>query len=131
MDEVVIERLLRRDTIERRFEELFTTQISGKDIIGTEKSNKEGEKLFNSLKNDIRKKEIEIYQLNETIKMKDKMIENVNNELLELTIEDNMLNQKYLELKKEHDTLVERWLKRVQDQADHLNVSNIDIGKDN
>ncbi len=55
---------------------------------------------------------------------KNKSIELINDEILSLSIQNNLLTDKVDKLEKENGDLVERWIEKVKADADKMNETN-------
>lgn len=123
MDELLIKRLRERNEIESRYGELF--EVVSLAII-KHNSNDAVEKPDNSivarLRKELKAKEIEINKLKEVVDVKNKDSERLNNEIISLTIENNLTSRRLTELEKEHEKLVKRWMAKVQEDVDRLNA---------
>lgn len=122
MDVVLIERLLQRDRIESRFQELFTTPEYAWELNkGDEFSSDTLTTTIDRLRKELRSKEDQITSLKEVINVKNKDSEKLNDEIISLNIENNILQTRFKELEDEHDKLVKRWLIKVQKDVETLN----------
>ena len=116
MDDVLLSRLVERDTIESRFRELFqdlrdkSSGDAGLELI-----------LINNLKKELLNRNTEIRNLEEIVAIQKKNSNRVNDELLSLNIENNLLHNKLDTLTEEHEKLVKRWLDKIQKEADLMN----------
>ena len=87
--------------------------------------------LARSLKNQLdqakanaRALEMRAATLNETMGEKNKAIETLQDEALALQMEVHVVGDANVDLKSENAKLVERWLRRMEDDADKMNVAN-------
>lgn len=116
MDDVLLSRLVERDTIESRFRELFqdlrdkSSGDAGLELI-----------LINNLKKELLDRNTEIRNLQEIVAIQKRNSNQVNDELLSLNIENNLLHNKLDTLTEEHEKLVKRWLDKIQKEADSMN----------
>ncbi|AQZ09294.1 ATG16 (YMR159C) [Zygosaccharomyces parabailii] len=124
MDTLLIERLLERDKIESRFQELFIVpepvRESGK---GREIPNDTLTTTISRLRLELKSKQNQIASLKEVINVKNKDSEKLNDEIISLNIENNILQKKFEELEEEHNKLVKRWLDKVQKDVETLNAN--------
>lgn len=129
MDKLLIERLAKRDEIESRYAELF------QKVILTDQNLKKGDAtretdsasdLLNTtiarLRKELKHKDANVSRLKEVIEVKKQDSEKLNNEIISLTIENNLTSKRFAELEEEHDKLVKRWVARVQQDVDKLNA---------
>lgn len=129
MDKLLIERLTKRDEIESRYAELF------QKVILTDQNLKKGDAtretdsasdLLNTtiarLRKELKHKDANVSRLKEVIEVKKQDSEKLNNEIISLTIENNLTSKRFAELEEEHDKLVKRWVARVQQDVDKLNA---------
>lgn len=100
--------------------------------------NKELETLISKNKAERTKSNKEISMLNKAVtrltsklntqteeyQHKNKSIELVNDEILALSIQNNLLTDKVDKLEKENGELVERWIEKVRLDADKMNEAN-------
>ncbi|CAD6639217.1 XXYS1_4_G0026330.mRNA.1.CDS.1 [Saccharomyces cerevisiae] len=124
MDDLLIRRLTDRNDKEAHLNELFQDNSGaiGGNIVSHDDA------LLNTLailQKELKSKEQEIRRLKEVIALKNKNTERLNDELISGTIENNVLQQKLSDLKKEHSQLVERWLKKTEKETEAMN-SEID-----
>lgn len=124
MDELLIRRLTDRNNREAHLNELFQDNNGaiGGNIVNHDDA------LLNTLtilQQELKSKEQEIRRLKEVIALKNKNAERLNDELISGTIENNVLQQKLSDLKKEHSKLVARWLKKTEKETEVMN-SEID-----
>ncbi|CDH15602.1 related to Autophagy-related protein 16 [Zygosaccharomyces bailii] len=123
MDTLLIERLLERDSIESRFQELFivpeAVRVSDK---GREIPNDTLTTTISRLRSELKSKQNQIASLREVINVKNKDSEKLNDEIISLNIENNILQKKFEELEEEHNKLVKRWLDKVQKDVETLNA---------
>lgn len=129
MDKLLIERLAKRDEIEGRYAELF------QKVSLTDQNLKKGDAsrdtdstrdLLNStiarLRKELKDKDTNVNRLKEVIEVKKQDSEKLNNEIISLTIENNLTSKRFADLEEEHDKLVKRWVARVQQDVDKLNA---------
>ncbi|CAI4048491.1 hypothetical protein SKDZ_13G2840 [Saccharomyces kudriavzevii ZP591] len=127
MDGLLIGRLVDRNNSEAHLSELFQ---DSNDAVGGKVVNHD-EALLKTLKilqQELKSKEQEIRKLKEVIELKNKNAERLNDELISGTIENNVLQQKLSDLKKEHSKLVARWLKKTEKETEVMN-SEIEGGR--
>ncbi|CAI4048492.1 Atg16p SKDI_13G2880 [Saccharomyces kudriavzevii IFO 1802] len=120
MDGLLIGRLVDRNNSEAHLSELFQ---DSNDAVGGKVVNHD-EALLKTLKilqQELKSKEQEIRKLKEVIELKNKNAERLNDELISGTIENNVLQQKLSDLKKEHSKLVARWLKKTEKETEVMN----------
>jgi len=55
---------------------------------------------------------------------KNKSIELINDEIISLSIQNNLLTDKVDKLENENASLVERWIEKVKSDADKMNETN-------
>lgn len=127
MDDLLIRRLTDRNDKEAHLNELFQDNSGaiGGNIVSHDDA------LLNTLailQKELKSKEQEIRRLKEVIALKNKNTERLNDELISGTIENNVLQQKLSDLKKEHSQLVARWLKKTEKETEAMN-SEIDGAK--
>ncbi|QHS75429.1 Atg16p [Saccharomyces paradoxus] len=127
MEELLIRRLTDRNNKEAHLNELFQDNSGaiGGNIVNHDDA------LLNTLtilQQELKSKEQEIRRLKEVIALKNKNAERLNDELISGTIENNILQQKLSDLKKEHSKLVARWLKKTEKETEVMN-SEIDGGR--
>ena len=129
MDKRLIERLAKRDEIEGKYAELF------QKVSLTDQNLKKGDAsrdtdstrdLLNStiarLRKELKDKDTNVNRLKEVIEVKKQDSEKLNNEIISLTIENNLTSKRFADLEEEHDKLVKRWVARVQQDVDKLNA---------
>lgn len=129
MDKLLIERLAKRDEIESRYAELF------QKVILTDQNLKKGDATRETdsasdlpnttiarLRKELKHKDANVSRLKEVIEVKKQDSEKLNNEIISLTIENNLTSKRFAELEEEHDKLVKRWVARVQQDVDKLNA---------
>ncbi|QBZ59638.1 hypothetical protein PoMZ_04600 [Pyricularia oryzae] len=61
---------------------------------------------------------------NEELQGKSKLVENVQDELIALTLQLNVMEQQKAKIQAENDQLVERWMKRMGQEAEAMNLAN-------
>lgn len=59
--------------------------------------------------------------LKEESKYRSQSMESINDEILSLQIQNNLLTEENDKLRKENDQLIDRWLKKVEQDAKLLN----------
>lgn len=129
MDKLLIERFAKRDEIEGKYAELF------QKVSLTDQNLKKGDAsrdtdstrdLLNStiarLRKELKDKDTNVNRLKEVIEVKKQDSEKLNNEIISLTIENNLTSKRFADLEEEHDKLVKRWVARVQQDVDKLNA---------
>ncbi|ODV96885.1 hypothetical protein PACTADRAFT_32385 [Pachysolen tannophilus NRRL Y-2460] len=79
------------------------------------------EKHLDTLRDAYRKLEKNYRNLKEESDTKFKNLDVINDEILSLQIENNLLNKENSDLKLENDKMVQRWLKKVEKDANFLN----------
>lgn len=109
---------MERDRIEKNFSYLFET--ASVKVDGCTDKHPTEDTIVN-LKNELLSKEKELDQVKETLKVQKKDTEKLNDEIISLNIENNLLQERLQKLTEEYDGLVDRWLKRVQGEADWMN----------
>ncbi|KAL9006789.1 MAG: hypothetical protein Q9188_000476 [Gyalolechia gomerana] len=67
---------------------------------------------------------IRIKDRDEELKGKAKLLENIHDETVSLTLQLNMAEDRAQKLKKENEELVERWMKRMGKEADAMNEAS-------
>lgn len=123
MDELLIERLLKRDETESRFSELFEKVILSRTGAVKKTSSEDSlRQTVTRLRKELGDKDAEIRKMREVISVKNKDFEKLNDELISLTIENNLTTKRFTELENEHDKLVKRWVAKVQEDVDRLNA---------
>lgn len=122
MDELLIERLVKRDEVESKFSELFDDGVVNDKGLVRNPSQDTLSQVIKQLRQELGEKDFEIRNLKEVINVKNKDFQKLNDEIISLTIENNLTTKKYTELEKEHDMLVKRWVAKVQQDVDRLNA---------
>ncbi|KAG0659893.1 autophagy protein 16, interacts with Atg12p-Atg5p [Maudiozyma exigua] len=118
---VLAEKLTERDAKHNQYAELFEV-IKPNDIIhGGESIDKENVTIIDTLKSENNDKEHNIEDLKERIEVMTKNVERLNDELISTNIENNVLQDKFDNLNEEYNKLVQRWLRKVQKEADEMN----------
>ncbi|ESW98669.1 Autophagy-related protein 16 [Ogataea parapolymorpha DL-1] len=79
---------------------------------------------FNILTDGYKKLQERHLRLQEESKIKFQNLESLNDDILSLNIENNLLNDRMAKLKQENESLIERWMKRVKQEAEVLNDAN-------
>lgn len=126
MNIILLDKLEKRNIIESRFSELFHQYKIDSTLLGTSKLASDDTITNDTIRKyqkELQLKSDKLQEAEETIRIKNKIIENVNNQILELTIEHNIIKQEFDKLKIEHETLLNRWLTKVQKDVDKLNDS--------
>lgn len=82
------------------------------------------EKTITNLTKTIGKTSLKVENLTLELNEKNKTIEIINDELLMLQMQNNLLNQKVTELSLENDSLIQRWMNKVSQDAEKLNDAN-------
>ncbi|CAR25765.1 hypothetical protein ZYGR_0A03340 [Zygosaccharomyces rouxii] len=125
MDSALLERLLQRDRIESRFQELFIEPKPGPNTQSDREltSNDTLTITLARLRKELKGKELQIASLREVINVKNKDSEKLNDEIISLNIENNLLQKRFGELEEEHNKLVKRWLDKVQQDVEKLNAN--------
>lgn len=85
---------------------------------------RKNESTIESLSKTVKKLNTKVENLTMELKEKDKTIEIVNDELLLLTMQNNVLTQKVEELSGENESLIQRWMNKASQDADKLNDAN-------
>ncbi|QLQ78031.1 hypothetical protein HG537_0A02780 [Torulaspora globosa] len=123
MDQLLIERLHKRNEVENRFSELFEeVMLSNKGIAKKSSSEESLRRVVTQLRKELGERDAEIKKLKEVINVRNKDFEKLNDEIISLTIENNLTNRKLAELEVEHNKLVSRWVAKVQEEVDRLNA---------
>ncbi|KAM3161850.1 Autophagy-related protein 16 [Lachancea thermotolerans] len=117
MSGLLLERLQERDSIEKNFSELFSEPFVDQKA----PSRKASEDQLTALKSELESKDKEISDLKATLKLKSKDTEHLNDEIITLNIENNLLEERLNKTKAEYDEIVQRWLKKVQQEANVMN----------
>lgn len=119
MNEILFERLKARDEIEKRFSNLFVEPSVNQGA----RHEKALEEQFAALKAELESKDRELDDYKMTLKLKNKDAGLLHDEIITLTIENNLLQDKLEKTKVEYDKIVQRWLDKVQQEADNMNKS--------
>lgn len=119
MEQMFIDQLIQRDRFEKNYQELFKSV----NLEQSEDNNDAKDSNIESLKLEIRKKEVQINELYEIINIKNKDFERLNDELISISIENNLFQDKLNKIQIEYDNLLGRWLTKVQKEADAMNES--------
>lgn len=114
--------LKKRDLVESRFSELFQDIKAGEAATDRILEDSQVINLLDNLKTDLKSKDQHIDRLQERIGIMNKHIEKLNDELISTNIENNIVQEKYKNLNQEHNKLVQRWLQKVQSEADAMNA---------
>lgn len=127
MDKSLREKLLKRDKIESRYSELFhkvilADQGPSQDDALKDTSKDPHQSIIMRQRKELKQKNTEISRLKEIIEIKKKDSEKLNDEIISLSIENNLTSKRFSELEEEHDKLVKRWVARVQQDVDKLNA---------
>lgn len=121
---LLIDRLLERDKIESRFQELFIVPEPVRESDkGREIPNDTLTTTISRLRTELKSRQNQIASLKEVINVKNKDSEKLNDEIISLNIENNILQKKFEELEEEHNKLVKRWLDKVQRDVETLNAN--------
>lgn len=117
MSDDLLRRLQHRDRYEKQYSQLFvsvgeTLQAGGQQAeLAT----------VRRLQEQIQRDRVKINKLEEIIRVMQLDQDRLNDELISVNIQNNVLESKYLQLTKEHDKLIQRWLQKVQNDADKMN----------
>ncbi|CAB4254493.1 similar to Saccharomyces cerevisiae YMR159C ATG16 Conserved protein that interacts with Atg12p- Atg5p conjugates to form Atg12p-Atg5p-Atg16p multimers [Maudiozyma barnettii] len=127
---VLIKKLRDRDQIQDHYNELFNEISPNARDDGTSSSSTTHQ-ILGALKKENTLKDQSIEDLQERIEIMNKNIERLNDELISTNIENNILQDKFESLNDEYNKLVQRWLQKVQKEADvmNANVENINSSK--
>ncbi|CUS22059.1 LAQU0S04e07272g1_1 [Lachancea quebecensis] len=117
MSGLLLQRLKDRDSIEKNFSELFNEPL----IEQKASSRKAAEDQLAVLKLELESKDKEISDLKSTLKLKSKDTEHLHDEIITLNIENNLLEERLNKTKAEYDEIVQRWLRKVQQEANIMN----------
>lgn len=118
----LLDKLRTRDLIDQRFSQLFeTVPLLPRDDIEVRGNNLQLENSIKNLKELLAKKESDKKKLLDILNVKNRDAERLNDELISSTIENNILQERLALLQKEYDTLIERWLRKAQIEADTMN----------
>ncbi|GMM54735.1 Atg16 protein [Maudiozyma humilis] len=118
----LLQKLQGRDTIESNFSELFEDILPNEDNLDVDKAYvSEYRQLVKHLRSEVQSRDNELVILHERLTVMNKNMEKINDEIIGSSIENNVLQQKYDTLRVEYDKLVQRWLKKVQKEADKMN----------
>lgn len=125
MDLELLERLQQRDKVESRFQELFIELKPSPESGFVAELNDNGTLTvtLTRLRKELKGKELQISSLREIINVKNKDFEKLNDEIISLSIENNLLQKKFGDLEEEHNKLVKRWLDKVQQDVEKLNAN--------
>ncbi|CAL9735507.1 autophagy protein 16 [Monosporozyma servazzii] len=121
----LLERLEARNETESHYKELFqdvTTLDSNVSSTST-KSNEKLNTLVNKYREELKVKDKDINRLKEIVEVMSKNNERLNDEIISMTIENNVLEDKFNTLNEEHNKLIQRWLSKVQQDADVMNTT--------
>ncbi|CDO94164.1 unnamed protein product [Kluyveromyces dobzhanskii CBS 2104] len=122
LDMSLLDKLRTRDLIDQRFSQLFeTVPLLPRDDIEVRGNNLQLENSIKNLKELLAKKESDKKKLLDILNVKNRDAERLNDELISSTIENNILQERLALLQKEYDTLIERWLRKAQIEADTMN----------
>ncbi|KAK5781082.1 Atg16p PWA37_002005 [Arxiozyma heterogenica] len=128
-------RLKFRNTVESQYKELFQSiNIPIADALDKEKDDNVDAsppdltksqllEIINIYRNELMNKEKELNQLKEVMSVMNKNNERLNDEIISLTIENNVLQEKIKLLNVEHNKLIQRWLLKAQRDADIMNAT--------
>lgn len=129
------DRLEFRNTVEGQYKDLFQSiDIPIIDTLDKEKddnpdvslpklTNSQLFSIVNKYRSDLKNKEKELSQLKEVMNVMNKNNERLNDEIISLTIENNVLQEKFNLLNVEHNKLIQRWLLKAQRDADIMNAT--------
>lgn len=129
------DRLEFRNTVEGQYKDLFQSiDIPIIDTLDKEKddnpdvslpklTNSQLFSIVNKYRSDLMNKEKELSQLKEVMNVMNKNNERLNDEIISLTIENNVLQEKFNLLNVEHNKLIQRWLLKAQRDADIMNAT--------
>ncbi|KAH3901176.1 Atg16p SCDLUD_002659 [Saccharomycodes ludwigii] len=135
IDYKFINLLKARDLIEKNWDNLFAKPKNYRvcqDIINCGMSNdmdtstnntEQLTKLVDTCKEELLDKEREIRNLTEIMVVNKKNSNKLHDEIVSLTIENNLLQQELDKSKKDYEALVVRWMAKAQQQADLMNHS--------
>ena len=128
-------RLKFRNTVESQYKELFQSiNIPIADTLDKEKDDNVDAsppdliksqllEIINRYRSELMNKEKELNQLKEVMNVMNKNNERLNDEIISLTIENNVLQEKFKLLNVEHNKLIQRWLLKAQRDADIMNTT--------
>lgn len=128
-------RLKFRNTIESQYKELFQSiNIPIADTLDKEKDDNVDAsppdliksqllEIINRYRSELMNKEKKLNQLKEVMNVMNKNNERLNDEIISLTIENNVLQEKFKLLNVEHNKLIQRWLLKAQRDADIMNAT--------
>lgn len=128
-------RLKFRNTVESQYKELFQSiNIPIADTLDKEKDDNVDAsppdliksqllEIINRYRSELMNKEKELNQLKEVMNVMNKNNERLNDEIISLTIENNVLQEKFKLLNVEHNKLIQRWLLKAQRDADIMNAT--------
>lgn len=115
----LLRRLEHRDQFENQYSTLFVDVNS--ENFDTSKNNKAELATVRNLQEQIQSDQIKINKLEEIIKVMHLNQDRLNDELISVSIQNNVLENKYSQLNQEHNKLIQRWLQKVQNDADKMN----------
>lgn len=125
--ESLLQRLTLRNEIEGHYKELFqdVTSLTNNNEFGTNATVTNGKlvSIIDSYREELKAKDQEIDRLKEIAEVMNKNNERLNDEMISMTIENNVLEDKFNTLNEEHTKLVQRWLSKVQQDADVMNAT--------
>lgn len=121
----LLERLEARNETESHYKELFQDVITlDSNVSSTSaKSNEKLNTLVNKYREELKVKDKDINRLKEIVEVMSKNNERLNDEIISMTIENNVLEDKFNTLNEEHNKLIQRWLSKVQQDADVMNTT--------
>lgn len=121
----LLERLETRNETESHYKELFQDVITlDSNVSSTSaKSNEKLNTLVNKYREELKVKDKDINRLKEIVEVMSKNNERLNDEIISMTIENNVLEDKFNTLNEEHNKLIQRWLSKVQQDADVMNTT--------
>lgn len=129
------DRLEFRNTVEGQYKDLFQSidipiintldkeKDDNPDVSLPKLTNSQLFSIVNKYRSDLMNKEKELSQLKEVMNVMNKNNERLNDEIISLTIENNVLQEKFNLLNVEHNKLIQRWLLKAQRDADIMNAT--------
>ena len=129
--DVLVDRLVERDKKYNQYAELFEAVKPNELANNNDGTAIENTAILDTLKLENTEKDHDIEDLKERIEVMTKNVERLNDELISTNIENNVLQDKFDTLNEEYNKLVQRWLKKVQKEADEMNenVENLNNSK--
>ncbi|CAL9730536.1 autophagy protein 16 [Monosporozyma unispora] len=119
----LLERLEVRNAVEAHYKELFQDIITLDSNNITTSSNAQMNTIVEKYREELKSKDKDINRLQEILDVMNKNNERLNDEIISMTIENNVLEDKFNTLNEEHNKLVQRWLSKVQQDADAMNAT--------